>query len=156
MWGGNDATATASELTQTQQQISDTTQKLNALRRQLADAQINRQTALALSDQPDWSMLLNLLTSALDDEVMLREIQIAPEGRGQRAEGTMNSVVPYTVSLRGYARSQPAISQFVLRLQQNGLFDEVKLLRTGREPVANTSAVSFDIACEIREGGQPR
>jgi Tfp pilus assembly protein PilN len=155
-WGGNFG-ATASELTRSQQQISELTQKLNAARRQLAEAQISKQTAQALSDQPDWSILFNLLSSTLDDEVMLREIQIEPQGKGQKAEDRTASNTEYTVSLRGFAKSQPAVSQFVLRLQQNGLFDDVKLLRTGREPVANTSAVTFDIACEIRaDGGERR
>src|SRR4051812_10113734 len=68
LWG-TDSAATASELTQTQQQISDSTQKLNNLRRQLAEAQVLRQTAQSLRDQPDWSLLLGILSSALDDDV---------------------------------------------------------------------------------------
>jgi len=155
LWG-TDSAATASELTQTQQQISDSTQKLNNLRRQLAEAQVLRQTAQSLRDQPDWSLLLGILSSALDDDVVLREIQLSPQRGGTAGDASRSSM--YTVQLRGFSRSQPAVSQFVLRLQQNGLFDEVKLVRTGREPVMNTTAVTFDVSCEIREsgGGAPR
>jgi hypothetical protein len=79
------------------------------------------------------------------DDAVLRDIQLKPDSAQPRR---------FTVELRGLATTQPAVSQFVLRLQQIGLFDDVKLLRTGREPVFNTSAVSFEITCVIGEGGK--
>jgi hypothetical protein len=51
-------------------------------------------------------------------------------------------------------RSQAAVSQFVLRLEQLGLFDRVTLLDTRREPFGADSAVGFRAVCimHVREG----
>jgi hypothetical protein len=49
------------------------------------------------------------------------------------------------------------VAQFVLRLQQTGLFDDVRLLRTGREPLLDTTAFAFELTCMIRgDNGKPR
>ena len=56
--------------------------------------------------------------------------------------------------LAGVGRSQAAVSQFVLRLEQLGLFDRVTLLDTRREPFGADSAVGFRAVCimHVREG----
>ncbi|HEY7088394.1 MAG TPA: PilN domain-containing protein [Tepidisphaeraceae bacterium] len=149
---GNDYTATAGELTGVREHVSDLNNRLAETRRDLMRAEVGRQTAQTLSDQPDWSLLLSILGQAVGDEVVLRELQLKPLSDPK----SIASQRGFEVQLRGFSRSQPQVSRFVLRLQQVGLFDEVKLQRTGREPVLNTSAVTFDINCTIQQdGAQP-
>ncbi|HWA49611.1 MAG TPA: PilN domain-containing protein [Dongiaceae bacterium] len=138
--GASDAdAAAANELRGVQSRIEQLDQMLATVKKQLAEAQSRQQTVIAITDQPDWSILLSLLARVRED-VVLREVTLRPD------PATRN----ITLALRGFSRTQAEASQFVLRLQQIGLFDEVKLLRTGREPVMNTAAVSFDVSCEIR------
>jgi hypothetical protein len=55
----------------------------------------------------------------------------------------------YTLVLTGMGRSQAAISQYVLRLEQTGLFDRVTLIESKRGPFAGGEAVSFRIGCGL-------
>lgn len=145
---GSSANA-AAELPPVLQQITDLSDRTAAIRKQLAEAVVVRETAQTVMDQPDWSILLAILGNSVSDDVALREINLKPNPKDKKQ---------YILELRGFSRTQPSVSQFVMKLQQVGLFDEVKLLRTGREPVMNISAITFDLACEIRDGarqGQP-
>ena len=54
----------------------------------------------------------------------------------------------------GIGRSQLAVSQHVLRLEQTGLFSKVNLIDTGREPFLNTNAIGFRIQCVFGETQQ--
>jgi Tfp pilus assembly protein PilN len=161
---GTDYHSTAGDLAQTSERISHLTTKAADLRRRLADAESLRQTAQAVSDQPDWSILLAILSETLGHDVTLRELRLQPDRRAAapaaaptstpqaRPPAPLNATsLRFVLELRGVARSQPAVAQFVLRLQQIGLFDEVKLIRTGREPLFNASAVTFDITATIHE-----
>jgi Tfp pilus assembly protein PilN len=107
----------------------------------------SQRTTVAISDQPDWSVLFPILGSTVGDDVVLREIQLKPDldpkNKPQQA---------FNLQLRGFSKTQPGVSQFVLRLGQLKLFDDVKLLRTGREPMNSGQVVTFEISCPIREG----
>ena len=137
--------AVAGELSQTQQHISEIKSGLADVKRLLAEAELSQKAVQAVSDQPDWSILLSILGGAVGDDVVLREIQLRPDASPSRQ---------FSLQLRGVTRFQTGVSQFVLRLGEVGLFDEVKLLRTGREPVLGASAVTFEVSCLIREGGR--
>ena len=53
----------------------------------------------------------------------------------------------FLIRLVGYARSQAAVSQFVLRLEAAGLFDRVTVMRTAREPFLDDQAIAFHLQC---------
>jgi Tfp pilus assembly protein PilN len=143
---GRDHAATAAELASTQKRISELNIRVNELRRNITQLTTQRDTALAISDHPDWSILLSVLSQTSGEQIVLRDINLKPDPA---------KPMLLTLQLRGFTDSQPSVSQFVLRLQQLGLFDEVKLQRTGREPILNTSAVTFEIACTIVGRTQP-
>jgi hypothetical protein len=42
------------------------------------------------------------------------------------------------------------VSQFVLRLEQTGLFESVELVKTNREPFLATDAVAFKLDCQLK------
>jgi Tfp pilus assembly protein PilN len=144
---GRDQAATAAELDSTRQRVSVLNTRVSELRRTVAQLVAQRDTALAISDHPDWSILLGVLSQTTGERVVLRDISLKP---------VPSKLAPQLVlQLRGFTDTQPAVSQFVLRLQQLGLFDEVKLIRTGREPIQNTSAVTFEITGVIVGRSQP-
>ena len=53
----------------------------------------------------------------------------------------------FLLGLRGYGRSQAAVAKFVLRLEQTGLFQEVKTLKRTREAFLDAEAVAFRLEC---------
>src|SRR5260370_38207947 len=54
------------------------------------------------------------------------------------------------VRIQGYGRSQAVVAQFILRLEQTGLFDDVVLVKTNREPFLDDHAMSFQVECQLR------
>ena len=60
----------------------------------------------------------------------------------------------YTLALSGMGRSQAAISQYVLRLENTGLFDRVTLIESKLAPFGGGEAVSFRIGCTLGEASR--
>lgn len=149
---GDHGTATAAELSDYQRHIQQLDLKLTDLQKQLAEVESSRRTTAAISDQPDWSVLFPILGTTVGDNVVLREIQLKPETDSRQNKGSQARQPAFNLQLRGFAKSQPGVAQFVLRLQQLNLFDEVKLQRTGREPLSSAQVVTFEIFCTLREG----
>ncbi len=107
----------------------------------------------SITDQPDWSSLLVYLADeVLGDTVVLSGCSLAPEQDGLDVQQLREASV--VVKLTGYAKTTPEVSQFVLRLEESGLFDRVSLTRTNREPFLNGQAIAFEARCLMdRSGG---
>ena len=107
----------------------------------------------SITDQPDWSMLLIYLAEELlGDDVVLAGCMLEPlteEGQNHNQNTSM------LVRLAGYGKSAPAVSQFVLRLEESSLFNKVTLEKTNREPFLNGQAIVFEVHCLMSgsEGG---
>lgn len=57
----------------------------------------------------------------------------------------------YTLALTGMGKTQAAISQYVLRLENTGLFSRVTLIESRLAPFGSGEAVSFRIGCTLGE-----
>ncbi len=118
----------------------------------------------AVGEQPDWSLLLAMLSSALGDETVLRSIrlQAPPEAAPGAAGGSgtpggaaaARTLQPITLEVTGLGRTQQVVSEFVLRLEHTPLFEMVRLVDTRREPFLNDHAVVFRIECVLDAGGE--
>lgn len=105
---------------------------------------------LAVGKQPDWSILLALLASTLEDEIVLSSVRLksgAAEESGTRESGATN------LDFAGLGQSQAAVSRFVLRLEEISLFRSVKLRDTRREPFLADHAIAFRVECVLDDGG---
>lgn len=165
--------AVAAELTQLPGQIDASQRALNSLQMQLDDAQARLDAARAVAHQPDWSVLLGVLAQSLGDDVVLTTCKLeadhpgdrttlAPRTGASRATGpaafagadpaAASSVVPgsrFTLELSGLGRSQASVSQFVLRLEQLGIFERVTILKTGREMFGEHESIGFRLEATI-------
>ncbi len=121
----------------------------------------------AVNGQPDWSMLLASVARLRGDDVVLKScgldaaaetIREKPPEKVADKTTPVASPAPMTlparaiVRLQGYGRSQAAVGQFVLRLEQTGLFDDVLLVKTNREPFLDDHAMSFQLECQLKSG----
>jgi Tfp pilus assembly protein PilN len=143
--------------------IATAEKDIQRLERQTADARVELATARAtveanrtVAGQPDWSVLLALLAKTIGDDVVLRTVSLAPPPNvaAAPAPGTpgasataVNAMPDVVLDIGGIGRSQLAVSQHVLRLEQTGLFSKVTLLDTGREPYLNGNAIAFRLQC---------
>lgn len=153
-------------------EIEELTSSLASAGAELAEAQLLLESVRGIAKQPDWSLLLALVSKSLGDEAVLDTFRVGPPnasrpgvrtrkvssgvgGNAARQAGAATqSEPPYTLYLSGYARSQAAVSRFVLRLDELDLFERVDLLRTSREAMFGGDATGFQVQCSFR--WQPR
>jgi Tfp pilus assembly protein PilN len=112
-----------------------------------------------IADTVDHTALLSAIADQLGEESVLGAVRVipittSPLQPARPSNGRAGVLLPaqmYRVELRGHARSQPAVSQLLLSLQNMKLFSDVKLVRTGREPYLNFESVAFQIDCQLSD-----
>lgn len=122
--------------------------------KRLSQAQNAQRMVRVLSDQPDWSLLFAALANRLGNETVLRDVQLRAAPVPTATAAKPQAPARYRLALRGLGKTQAAVSQFVADLEKSQLFDEVRLLRTGREPFLADTAVTFDLDCTLGDGGK--
>jgi hypothetical protein len=131
-------------------------------RTELATARATIEANRTVAEQPDWSVLLALLATTTGDDVVLRGVSItqpattAASGAAAAKSPAPNSTPEVLLELNGIGRSQLAVQQHVLRLEQTGLFSKVALMDTGREPYLEADAIAFRLQCAFGEPKQPK
>lgn len=151
VFGGADR-AMASELGELRMQAADAAEQIRELQPRLADAQTTLAASRSVGSQPDWSLLLSLLSHELDEQTMLNSLRLEPISTTGAVIGQSDDPARqkrFRLRVAGLGRSQAAVSDYVIRLEQTQLFDQVTLIDTRREPLGNDMAVGFRVECEL-------
>jgi hypothetical protein len=171
-WGSGGNTAEA--IADANSKVESGRRQLSSARALLAEAQAKKRALREVSEQPDWGLLLNILSGALSDETVLSGCTLdpaaplaqeppkeaAPAKVGQRraaaakpASASAGPVRParYHLVLSGFARTQEAVPEFVRRLEQMGVFEQTTLIQSVRAPYGGTDAFQFRIECAIAD-----
>ena len=130
----------------------------------LAQLEASLAASRAVADRPNWSTLLAIVASKLDADTVLSRCRIDPiqalhaskeaPGKAASAKPGEKIVSPprqFQLELGGMSRSQRAVSELVLRLQETGLFEGVELVKTAREPFLTMEAIAFQVRCLLKE-----
>lgn len=147
------------ELDESNARVAGAKAKVAALRAELAAAEADLKANRAVGKQPDFSVLLALLSTTLGDEIVLRNCRLeAPAAVGQAGTAADGSrpEPDVMVQLSGYAQSQQAVATALLRLEATPLFGVVKLVDTRREPFLAGQAVAFRVHCVLSASAEPR
>ena len=129
-------------------------------RRQLSEATATLLATRVVHEEPDWSMLMGLIADVLADDAVLERFSLEPaeapkggsgDGAAPKAGGVSGR--SYVLLLTGASRSQQGVADFVIRLEELGLFDRVKLLESRRGAPSGEELVGFDVRCELGAGG---
>ncbi len=159
-WGGADDPM-LEELKSTAVRIEGYRSTIQELQKKLTKATAELEAGKAISCQPDWSKLLILLSDELGEEVVLNNCRLAMLNNGNNVTNNLQELFSssnpaailaerrYKLELSGYGRTQTAVSQFVLKLEQMRLFDAVRLVNSCREAFMKNEAVAFSIECSI-------
>ncbi len=161
VWGSHDR-ALAGELQATENEVAEVAAEVDRLQQEVAKVKAALQASRAVGKHPDWSTVLVLLSRELGNEVVLKGCRLEPVGAGSRngqvglfdaskkpAVSTPLERRRYRLKLTGFGKSQTVVSQFVLRLEQFDLFEEVRLTKSNRQSFLNGQAVAFEIECSI-------
>ncbi len=150
-----DASVLASELADMDTDLAQIVQEQSGLKPQLMEQQLVLSAARSITDQPDWSLLLTYLAeNILGEDVILSGCSLRPESDNVDANQLRDTAMK--VVLEGHAKSTAAVSQFVLRLEESGVFDRVSLEKTKREPFLDGQAIAFETHCFIGGGSAGR
>lgn len=161
--GGPDQAAGADPKVQADQvarQCDVETAAIVALRKQLASAHRRLEFNKAISAQPDWSILLAVLSTELGDHAFLRSCVLTPQDDAKKADAADRphrtaAQRDYVLELKGYGRDHATVSQFVLRIEKLRVFSEVRVVRTFREPVLSGDGVAFHLKCLLTREDAP-
>jgi hypothetical protein len=155
----------ASRLTTAKADVDTATAELNRLRASMQSAQRSLRVGQSILGQPDWSVLLALAGRLRGDDVVLSRCdldatlqplaQAAPVAAGATPVAVAQVMPgqwagPLLFHLQGYGKTQAAVSQYALRLEGTGLFQNVSLVKSNREPFLASEAVAFRIECAIK------
>jgi Tfp pilus assembly protein PilN len=147
--------------------LSSAGREMGSIRREIADAQRKAAAVRALTHHPDWSLLLAMLADNISEDLVLERCSLravepppppAPPGPASAGPPDGSSAArqaeSYVLELSGLAQSQTAVSQFVLRLEESGLFDAVRLIKTYRRQFQNSKTVGFQVRCSLGPRGK--
>ena len=151
MWGGDGQDLTR-QLSLVRADVDDLNKSIAKVRGSLSETQGILRANQAVSGQPDWSVLLALIAKLRGDELVLHHCgldtaQTPPPALQNVAAEWINTPL---LKLQGYGKTQPAVSQFALRLEQTGLFESVSLLKTNRESFLAGEAIAFRLECRLK------
>jgi len=174
-WGSGDR-AVADEVARVTRDVEQTAKALTAIQPELGEAQMQLEASRAVAVQPDWSVLLALMGKMRGPSIVLERSTLTPillaneakpvmmlgakpggataanASLKKPAEPARPKAMNCKIEMSGLGRTQSDVSQFVLRLEQTGLFNRVKLVETNLSKFNNEAAVAFRLECMMSEG----
>ena len=152
MSSSHDLTSLSAELAEKESELARIESQQKSLLPRLNEQKLILTAERSISDQPDWSLLLTYLADdVMGDQIVLSGCTLAPSAPGDKTGAADADALVFT--LTGYALSTADVSQFILRLEQIGLFDKVTLARTNREPYLAGQAIAFEARCLMNNSG---
>ncbi|MBS0197543.1 MAG: hypothetical protein JSR77_12375 [Planctomycetes bacterium] len=124
--------------------------RVKALRAQAAALNSQLASARALGSHPDWSLLLEFLTSLRTDEISFDSVAI--ESSPTNKPGLPGS---YSLHVEGIGKDHRTVAQFAVRLEKAGLFDRVVVADTRAVDQDRESRIAFRIDCTLSDKAKP-
>jgi len=146
LWGGGGDAATI-EQERAKARIQQTKQLIAAAQSELAAGERTLEANRALQSHPDWSLLLLLPARSMDDDVILSHCELKPDNPPGDRPSPEDGAGGFRLDISGYGKTVTAVSRLALKLERTELFDQVRLLKTKRQPLLSGSATCFQIEC---------
>lgn len=127
--------------------LRTTAAQSNAAQSKAVIDRVNTRLAItrAVRANPDWSVLLPVVSAELGDEVALERIALEPV---RSAEAQSRA----TLTLTGVGTSRAAVTDFVMRLEQTGAFVRVETASAQRRPIRDHEFFAFELLCRVGNG----
>ena len=141
-----DPAATQRRLASAEEESALLDRQIESTGRRLLETTRRVEAARVLSQRPKWTTMLQLIGDAAGPNVVLGDLRLKTGG------STSDQL---TVDLTGLATGPATVSSFALRLEAIGLFDQVSLGSSKREPYGSDVATAFSLRCVYDETGRP-
>jgi Tfp pilus assembly protein PilN len=124
-------------------------------RRQVVEAEAALRANMAVSDLPDWGLLLAVVPAKAGPGVTLTACTLTPRSDGGAVRP--GRVERYQLTIEGVAREARLATDLALELEGLGVFENVKLLETARAVHQGRDVASFKMLCVVQDsaGGAP-
>ncbi|MBM4109252.1 MAG: PilN domain-containing protein [Phycisphaerae bacterium] len=142
--------ATAEMVAEAESQASMTKRDIGRATREAADWSRRAEAERAIGEHPRWSVLLGMLARLRGESVVLSTVEVQPPSTAGGAVGG------YRLALEGVARSQPAVTRYVLDLEGSGVFDRVTLTETRATEFRGEPSAGFRIDCVLGQADAKR
>jgi hypothetical protein len=162
-----DDQAMSDQINRTSATIQAAERSTAELRSQLAESMKQLEASRAVSVQPDWSVLLAMLSQVRGESIVLNRVSVQPldpppqaaapvkAAAGKPAAAASMSAAPrrldYRLDILGQGLTQNDVSQFALRLEETQLLSRVGLKESIRQAIGSTQGVSFRIECDLAD-----
>jgi hypothetical protein len=153
------------EITRLSKRAGETESRQKPIMVELTRLAADRQLKDLVNSPVDYAVLLAAIGNCVKDEAILtglrwevmptsteRVAPPQPAGEKRKAPDPFAGPVRLKVELTGLVQEQPAIGRLVRRINEAGLFDEVRLVKSSREGFMTSNGFSFQIECDILAG----
>jgi Tfp pilus assembly protein PilN len=139
------------QLASAELQIQDSVRVIATLQAEMKDTERTLTTMQRIGPKPDWSVALAEFGATAGEDIVIGDITMRQRKRSASAGGSRIDEPSDAVTLRvsGYGRNQRAVTDFLMALNQSGLIDSTKLLKSEREPLFGGYAAAFIVECDI-------
>ena len=134
----NDDAQARTVIVSASQQLEASQGVIARLKAELADVRRRAEAARQITNRPDWSVLLALLSRDRGDELALTNCHLEALDEGG-----------YSLSIGGLSRTPEHITEFTLALERSGVFDRVRLVETVRRATPRGEAVACSLVCRL-------
>jgi len=146
IWGAEDPSLDR-DIAKAGSEIERLDSEVRTLGAQLVENRSNEAANKQILGQPDWSLLMAVIGHETGSDIILRSCTLRPVFENKT--GSQKQMTGLVLSLSAYGRSNIAVSQFVLRLEQTKLFSQVMLIDSTREALPNGEAFAFKLDCPL-------
>ena len=136
-------------------QIDRTRGAIADLNKAIGETRMALHASRILAEVPDFSVLLEQLARHLGPQMVLDRCELEPHppaSIGAQAPAPGATLGQWKLHMGGVARSQSAVSQFAIRLESTGLFDQVAVVETKRKAYLGQMVIGFAIECTTAAG----
>lgn len=113
-----------------------------------------RRASAAVSDLPDWALLLAMLPGVGDGRATLTSFTLTPQGREPGTRPPPGRVDRYVLAIQGVTPDAPSATDMAIAMERLGVFASVRLVETQRVQTLTGEGVSFRIECVAIDGGE--
>lgn len=114
------------------------------------------ENARAISEHPNWSLLLALAGALRQEDILLESCELSSPTPSSEAptkqskpEKAAPPPEPPALGLSGYSLTPAGVTQYALRLERSGLFSAVQIIETSPRELHGTATTGFRMRCVL-------
>jgi hypothetical protein len=159
MWGVG-AGGVSQDRERLEQRISEMRRILTRNQSELAEVESARRALRAVSDLPDWGLMLQLLPSMGGGHATLTSCTLTPAKKDANdgSKQAAGRVLKYLLSIQGVVEDPKSATDFAVDLERTEIFDKVTLIESTRTQYMGRELLGFRIECMLTDSvgeGQP-